>query len=286
MSARAWLESSDGIVLPLAAQLAASTVPHGPSQHIHFCPHAPPCHPSSLSRHTFFADGLLRCVYLYVFAVRTLLLHSKQCSYFLMGLLQLGTLPCSAFGSASHAHSLNLVGISLRLLAVVSGELEANMRHRILVGRCHRLIDGKFAARDGEPSATGVAISAACNVSTLMSTFQSQVTQGSCPCLCTRARGAGIAPRRYFRTDFARSFDLDLFHVLHGFSPFPCPLRPLQADGPLRSQLFPLRLVEKAGVFVRSLSPKIFTSCADSWATSWRRSFTFTTWVRARSYNV
>ena len=31
---------------------------------------------------------------------------------------------------------------------------------------------------------------------------------------------------------------------------------------------------------------KIFTGCADSWATSRRRSFTFTTWVRARSYDV
>ena len=137
-----------------------------------------------------------------------------------MGLLQLGTLPCSAFGSASHAHSLNLVGNSLRLLDVVSGELEANMRHRILVGRCHRLIDGKFAARDGEPSATGVAISAACNVSTLMSTFQSQATQGSCPRLCTRGRSVDIAPRRYPGTDFVRSLDLDQFHVLDVFSWF------------------------------------------------------------------
>ena len=145
-----------------------------------------------------------------------------------MGLLQLATLPCSAFGSASHADSLNLVGNSLRLLAVLSGDLEADMWHRILVRRCHRLIGGKFAARDGEPSATGVAISAACNVSTLMSTFQSQATQGSCPCLCTRGRSVGIAPRRYRGTDFVRSFDLDQFHVLHGFSPFPSPLRPLQ----------------------------------------------------------
>ena len=155
----------------------------------------------------------------------------------------------------------------MRLLAVLSGDLEANMRHRILVGCCHRLIGGKFAARDGEPSATGVAVSAACNVSTLMSAFQSQATHCSCPCVCTRARGAGIAPRRYTGTGFVRSFDLDQFHVLHGFSPFPCPLRPLQADGPLRSQLFPLLLKEKAGVFVQSLSPKIFTGCADGWAT-------------------
>ena len=159
-------------------------------------------------------------MYLYVFAVRTLLLHSKQCSYFLMGLLQLATLPCSAFGSAPHAHSLNLVGNSLRLLAVLSGDLEANMWHRILVGRCHRLIGGKFAARDGEKSATGVAISAACDVSTLISAFQSQATQGCCPCVCTRGRSVGIAPHRYRGTGFVHSFNLDLFHVLHAFSWF------------------------------------------------------------------
>ena len=156
------------------------------------------------------------------------MLHNKLCSYFLMGLLQLATLPCSAFGSASHAHSLNLVGHSLRLLAVLSGDLEASMWHRILVGRCHRLIGGKLAARDGEPSATGVAISAACNVSTLIAAFQSQATQGSCPCVCTRARGAGIAPRRYCGIGVVRSFDLDQFHVLHGFCLFPSPFRPLQ----------------------------------------------------------
>ena len=137
-----------------------------------------------------------------------------------MGLLQLATLPCSAFGSASHAHSLNLVGYSLRLPAVHSGDLEANMWHRILVGRCHRLIGGKFAARDGEPSATGVAISAACNVSTLILAFRSWPFQGSCPCVCTRGRSVGIAPRRYTGTDFVRAFDLDPFHVLHGFSWF------------------------------------------------------------------
>ena len=137
-----------------------------------------------------------------------------------MGLLQSETLPCSALGSASHAHSLYLVGNSLRLLAVLSGDLEANMRHRILVGRCHRLIGGKFAARDGEPSATGVDISAACDVSTLISALQSQATQGSCPCVCTRGRSVGIAPRRYRGTGFVHSFNLDLFHVLHGFSWF------------------------------------------------------------------
>ena len=49
--------------------------------------------------------------------------------------------------------------------------------------------------------------------------------------------------------------------------PLPSPLRPLQADGSSRLQLFPLLLKEKAGVFVQSLSPEKFTSRADSRAT-------------------
>ena len=47
------------------------------------------------------------------------------------------------------------------------------------------------------------------------------------------------------------------------------------SDGPLRLQLFPLLLKEKAGVFVQSLSPDKFTSCADSWATSLMTLFHF-----------
>ena len=95
--------------------------------------------------------------------------HRNSALTFFMGSLQVATCPCSAFGSASHAHSFNLVGNSLRLLAVVSGELEANMWRRILLWLCHQHLGDKFAARDGEPSATGVAISAACNVSTVIS---------------------------------------------------------------------------------------------------------------------
>ena len=57
----------------------------------------------------------------------------------------------------------------MRLLAVVSGELEANMWRRILLWLRHQHLGAEFAARDGEPSATGVAISAACNVSTVIS---------------------------------------------------------------------------------------------------------------------
>ena len=60
---------------------------------------------------------------------------------------------------------------------------------------------------------------------------------------------------------FVRSFDLDQFHVLHGRKWSLCfvPLRPLQADGSLRVQLFPLLLKKTAGVFVQSLSSKICT---------------------------
>ena len=98
---------------------------------------------------------------------------------------------------------------------------------------------------------------------------------GSCPRVCTRGRSAGITPRRYRGTGFVRSLDLDQFHVLHYFfcsfslSASPAADCLLPPDGPLMLQLFPLRLEEKAGVFVQSLSPKKFTSCADNWATSW-----------------
>ena len=180
---------------------------------------------------------------------------TKQCSYFLMGLLQLATLPCSAFGSASHAHSLNLVGYSLRLPAVHSGDLEANMWHRILVGRCHRLNGGKFAARDGEPSATGVAISAACNVSTLILAFRSQAFSGLLSLRVHERTQRGyrstqvhaeliscvllIWTRFTCYTGLVGSFSLSASPAAGCFPP---------SDGSLRLQFFPLLLKEKAGV--------------------------------------
>ena len=78
---------------------------------------------------------------------------------------------------------------------------------------------------------------------------------GSCPRVCTRGRSAGITPRG---TGFVRSLDLHQFHVLHSFfgslslSASPAADCLLPSDGPLRLQLFPLRLEVKAGVFVQS----------------------------------
>ena len=97
---------------------------------------------------------------------------------------------------------------------------------------------------------------------------------GSCPRVCTRGRSAGITPRRYRGTGFVRSLDLDQFHVLHFFfcSFFLVRFARCRLPSSVRRSVEVTVVPFASGgesVFVQSLSPKIFTSCAGSWATSW-----------------
>ena len=98
----------------------------------------------------------------------------KQCScFFVTGSLQMATCPCSAAGSEAHARSLGLVGNACGCSPSSLASLKRTGGVAFCCGYAISTSATNFAARDGEPSAMGVAISAACNVSTVISAFRS-----------------------------------------------------------------------------------------------------------------
>ena len=86
------------------------------------------------------------------------------------GLAADGHILCSMVGSVSHPHSFGVVGNSLRLLAVSSGdELKRPCGIASCCGAGMGALGGKFAAREGKPSVTGGDFCATTNFGTWIS---------------------------------------------------------------------------------------------------------------------